>query len=369
MTKRTTKYPWGQVIFRKLGIATLIFIYLLILAGGIVRSTGSGMGCPDWPKCFGAWIPPTEASALPVDYKDIYANKRKEKNVRLAGYLDYWGFTQLSKKMRNDTSMYYEADFNVYKTWVEYINRLIGVLVGFLILFSLVFSFSYLKQDILIPILSFISLVLVGFQAWIGSLVVSTNLLGGMITFHMMLAVLLVFVVIYTVARSFPILPQVSKLHQLKQLNWVLGVAILLSVIQVVLGTQVRESIDVVAKVLGDSQRAKWIDELGLTFYIHRSFSLLVLFVHGFLIYLLRKNTQSSIIYKNTVALFGILVLELMSGVMMAYFAIPSFLQPVHLVLAVVALGLQFYTFLLLNQTSLFPKQNPTEEKQYAYDY
>ncbi|NJO01925.1 MAG: hypothetical protein HC880_09745 [Bacteroidia bacterium] len=135
------------LIFRRLGISTLLFIYLLILAGGIVRSTGSGMGCPDWPKCFGQWIPPTEASELPTDYKDVYANQRRQKNLRLADYLDKIGFYNLSHQLRYDRSMYEEADFNVYKTWTEYINRLLGVLVGFLILLMAAFSLRFIRTD------------------------------------------------------------------------------------------------------------------------------------------------------------------------------------------------------------------------------
>jgi heme a synthase len=124
-------FPYKR--FRNIGVITVVAVYFLILVGGIVRSTGSGMGCPDWPKCFGSWVPPTDVSQLPDDYLEIYKEQRVEKNRKLAGYLDKMGFEKVSQEIFAHPNQYTETEFNVTKTWIEYLNRLVGVVIGILI--------------------------------------------------------------------------------------------------------------------------------------------------------------------------------------------------------------------------------------------
>ncbi len=374
--------------FRFWGILTVLSIYLLILVGGIVRSTGAGMGCPDWPKCFGQWIPPTQASEIPANYKDFYANARRQKNIKIAGYLDKMGFSELALRIVNDESIYIEQDFNATKTWIEYLNRLLGALIGVFVFASLLTSIAYFKTDKRITLLAFSSFILVGIQGWIGSVVVSTNLLPGIISIHMFLAILIVFLLIYAVARATanqqittpsPSLGSrgvfgsyIEKLSNKNALNLVLVSAMVMLFVQTFLGTQVRETIDIVAKQLGEGKRDSWIEQMGLTFYVHRSFSLLIFGVHIYLIYLLKKNQKNNSNLNqesNQIAskkgffnvsgnvLIGLIVFEIASGAAMAYLAIPAFLQPLHLVVAVLILGVQFFALLFVNETYFFKKK------------
>ena len=346
-------------LFRRLGIATVVAVYLLVLAGGIVRGTGSGMGCPDWPKCFGSWVPPTEVAQLPLRYQETYASKRQVKNERLSGYLDKLGFGELADRIRLDAGP--EAGFNATKTWIEYVNRLLGVLVGFLIFLTLVFSVRYWGRDRTIFWVSLATFVLVGVQGWIGSVVVSTNLLPGLITVHMLLAIAIVLLLIYAVARSYRGRMQEPGVAKRPLLNRVVLFALVVSLGQVLLGTQVRESVDYAIQSLGYGGRARWIDSLGVSFYVHRSFSLLVLATHGFLIYQVGKNiSEKGWLYKYAFTLFLVIGLEVLTGVAMAYGGIPAYLQPVHLFLAIVGIGIQFLILLALNDKPVTANKDRT---------
>ena len=346
--------------YRRLSGITVVAVYFLILVGGIVRSTGSGMGCPDWPKCFGSVIPPTAVEQLPENYQEIYLEKRLAKNERFVATLSKLGFKETANQLANDKSIQVEEEFNATKTWIEYINRLIGVVIGLLILATLLKSFSLWSQDKWITITAFLSLVLVAFTGWIGSIVVSTNLLAWMITVHMLLALALVAVLLYSHRRAARLLTtkQVTSPMPRKILA-LLVVASILMLIQVVLGTQVREGIDRVSFAMGNMLREEWVEKVGLVFLVHRSFSLVLLAVHVLYFVWAYKFSprHSSITYWNQ-ALLLLILLEIVSGIGMAYFGVPAFLQPVHLLFGSMILGVQFILMLQLKEQSN-PKLNP----------
>ncbi|GAB4189958.1 MAG: COX15/CtaA family protein [Thermoflexibacter sp.] len=315
--------------YRKFGIITIVAVYLLILVGGIVRSTGAGMGCPDWPRCFGQWIPPTDISQLPANYKEVFKVQGKE-----------------------------IADFDAFKTWVEYVNRLIGVLIGLFIFITFVLSFSFFKKDRLVFYLSLLSFLLVGFQGWLGSIVVATNLKPVTITLHMILALVIVNLLIYTVTRSYNTVFHAEQVTNKGLLNTIFIICMGLMLVQIVLGTQVREAIDEISASLNYAMRDTWIEKIGLSFYIHRSFSLLILALHIYLLYALKRNVQAqSRLTFWTNVLVILIVAEIASGAVMAYFAIPAVMQPVHLLLGSLIIGVQFLALLMINYQRVFKSQ------------
>jgi cytochrome c oxidase assembly protein subunit 15 len=335
--------------FYRLTLATLIAVYVLILVGGIVRSTGSGMGCPDWPKCFGSYVPPTSVEELPTNYKDIYSDFRKKKNERFAKYLTALGFTDTAEQLLLDKSITEEADFNAVKTWIEYINRIIGVIIGLLIIAVFIFSVRFFKQHSKLTILAALSLILVVFQGWIGSFVVSTNLTPWTITVHMFLALLLVALLIYLLVQIDARLDFANNsFSSISVINpsiiVLLAGCIVLLLVQILFGTQVREAIDVAEASISD--RSKWVESLGASFLIHRSFSWVILAANGFLVFKLWKmGLQNGFVRATILLILG----TIFTGVGMAWFAVPPFLQPIHLLLATVTFGVEFLLFLKVN--------------------
>lgn len=318
-------------IFPGLVLLTIITVYLLILAGGIVRGTGSGMGCPDWPQCFGRWIPPTEVSQLPPNYQQIYGAKLKG-----------------------------EVEFNAVKTWIEYVNRLLGAFAGLLVFALLLSSIAYFRRNTPVFWGSLATFVLIGANGWLGSRVVATELAQYLITLHLFLAILVVFALLFVYVRLGKTYLSSSPYQQMDgRVHNVLVITLVLSFGQVVLGTQVRDALDDLIKSLGYTQRDNWIAGLDWRFYVHRSFSLVILGLHLLVIYQLNKLQSISKLKPLVGVLTGIVVAEIVTGAVMAYFAVPAIAQPIHLFLAVVMLGVQFVAWLTLN-----PKRVGVTEKR-----
>lgn len=325
--------------FRRLCLTTLIAVYFLIMVGGIVRSTGSGMGCPDWPKCFGSWTPPTSIDQLPKDYKENYSAYRDKKNQKFAKYLRILGMNDTADKLLNDKTVLAEAEFNPTKTWIEYINRLVGVTIGFLIIALFYKSIPFRKEKPVVFWLSLVTLLAVIFQGWFGSIVVSTNLTTWTITMHFFLALLIVGFIVYLLHEA----SDQPDIRTVGVLRGLLLACISALLVQIFLGTEVREAIDVLASSMA---REGWIDGLGEEFIVHRSFSWAVLILNGFFYWQTRKTIGLKAL---SLALFVLILSSFATGVGLAWFDVPAAIQPVHLVLATIAFGIQLSLFFKMN--------------------
>lgn len=342
--------------FRWFGILTVLSVYLLILVGGVVRSTGSGMGCPDWPKCFGQWVPPTEASQLPSNYKEVYTAQRVAKNQKLARTLQKMGFAQVAGSIFAHPTQYIETDFNPVKTWIEYVNRLLGALIGVFVFLTVVFALPYWQRDRTIFWLALASFLLTGVQGYLGSLVVSTNLLPVMVTVHMALALVIVALLLYAVDRArwergiSSETKEVAKealatRRPVRSLQVWLWAALLLTFWQIMLGTQVREQVDIVSAAANYVGRENWIGQLGSVFSLHRTISAAVLLLNVYVGYELWQMGRERL-RRLVTATLAIIGTEVLAGIVLASFALPPAVQPVHLTLATGLFGVQFLTLL-----------------------
>ncbi|MCC6817465.1 MAG: COX15/CtaA family protein [Bacteroidia bacterium] len=327
-------------INRRFGILTISSVFLLLIAGGVVRSTGSGMGCPDWPKCYGMLLPPTCPCELPINYQSIYVEKRIKKAERFARLLNNLGMEEQANKLLNDPNLKEPEVFNVYKAWTEYINRIIGVLSG---LFSLIFVLSILKVRKFISNKRFwagiIGFILMMFNAWLGSIVVATNLFPVIISIHYLAS--------YAVLVAFMISLEQARIQQenikLMAYKWFYLVFTFVSLLQVVYGTQLRE-VSSIALKSGNLMASDGVnfDLLGNVFKIHWVLAILLIAISLIPAFKLR-NKVSAKWFRLVLAIPIILVIQYISGVLNLRFAFPLIAQVSHIFFAGLIFGITLY--------------------------
>ena len=326
---------------------TLVSLYLIFLAGSIVRMTGSGMGCPDWPKCFGYYIPPTseeqitwqpnstyEKGMIIIKNEELYV---AEKNVTTLSEFDLSNWKEYTK--------HEYATFNKFHTWVEYINRLITVLSGFIFLFLITASLKFRKENKWIPIIAFSAFFFMLVEAFLGKLVVDSNLKPTMITLHMVIGL---FIIGFILRLLFIIRKEktVFKYHSL--FNKLLIVSIVFSLIQIAMGTQVRQFIDEQVKLFGFENKEYSLMNPSFKFYFHRSFTIAIILVNFGLFYL---NQLHNLGYSLVKWILVLLFLETITGILMYYAEFPLGTQAIHLLSGALLFGVQFYLWLQSRKT------------------
>ena len=280
--------------FQRLALWTTATTYLLILVGGLVRASGAGLGCPDWPRCFGGWIPPASAADLPAQFDP--------------------------------------ALFNPTLMWTEYLNRLLGVTVGFLILATTISAWRHHRKEPRILWTTIAAFLLVGFEGWLGGRVVAHGLTPWIVTAHLMVALVIVQLLLYATFAAF-------DAQNLSRGDTPLGVSILsliaLTLLQVGFGTQVRERVDVALDT--GMARDLVLGTVGRLDFLHRDLAFATL-VGSILLTLWLLKRRSALVNWSLVVLV-LAVLQVAVGAFMAYGAVLPAAQVGHLTLASLLLG------------------------------
>ena len=297
--------------FARMALATTVATYTLILVGALVRAAGAGLGCPDWPKCFGRWIPPIEASQLPTGWDP--------------------------------------AQFNATLTWLEYTNRLLGVTIGLLIVATLVMALAWHRRRPRLLWPSVAATLLVGFQGWLGGQVVRSGLEPWMITTHMIVALVIVTLLLYATfhARLQQAgLPR-SSAPARRRYRVAVAVVLVTVLVQIGLGTQVRGAMEHAVDLDPELPRSEWIEHTGWLEPAHKSFSWLPLLgTLGLVVWARRRFRNDPGLIRTAQAGLALVIAQILIGVSLSDFGVPPVSQVLHLSAASVLVGMLTLSFL-----------------------
>ena len=281
-----------QLFFQSAVVSTILS-YLLIFVGGLVRVSGSGMGCPDWPRCFGRWIPPTNIDQIP-------------------SYID-------------------ATSFNIVLAWIEYGNRFLGVLVGFSIIILNIIAIYYFRKELKLLISAILSLILVGANGGLGAIVVSSILNPFLVSLHMILALMLVSVLSYACIESYKLI-HVEKFKDL-QVNRSLSNSLIffwiLIIIEILLGTGIRTNLELVSIENPLLSKGELLNALDSYKYFHSFLGFTLLFLSIYIHYQLRNNKLYIAKFLG-IFILGMIIVQIFLGEMMIFFELPQLTRLFH---------------------------------------
>lgn len=329
-----------KLLNRRFGLLTISSVFLLLIAGGVVRSTGSGMGCPDWPKCFDGYVPPSDIHQLPHDYKDIYLQKRLKKAEKFASMMRKFGFKKEADQLLKDPELYIPENFNTLKAWTEYVNRIVGVLSG---IFAMGFFITLFKVRHVVSRVKFwcgiTGFILMIFNGWLGSIVVATNLFPIIVTVHYLAAYAALAFFMISVLKA----DAGASSHALKKYRFFYLFLLAFSLVQIAYGTQLRQLSDTGLKS-GMLYRdgTLHLEVLGDVFSIHRIFAILLVILSCLPVFGLWKNIDRK--WRLVVLSIPLtLVIQYISGVLNLRYNFPVIPQVSHVFFAGIIFGLSLY--------------------------
>ena len=288
--------------FQRLAITTTALTYLLIAVGGLVRASGAGLGCPDWPRCFGSWVPPASAADLPPGFDP--------------------------------------SQFNPTLMWTEYLNRLLGVSVGFAILATTAAAWRAHRAQPRVFWPTLAALLLTGYEGWLGGRVVAHELAPWIVTAHMVVALVIVQLLLWATVESLrddaahvrPAPPGLSAY------GWLTWAATALLLLQVALGTQVRGKVD--DALAAATPRAEVLATVGAVDTWHRELAAVVtLAVIGLWVWAWTRFAAHGALLRAANAALAAVVVQILAGMALAGLALPPPAQVTHLTVSSLLLG------------------------------
>ena len=282
----------NKLFFRSALISTILS-YLLIFVGGLVRVSGSGLGCPDWPKCFGRWVPPTSIEQIPA-------------------HID-------------------PTAFNIVLAWIEYGNRMLGVIVGISILLMTIIAVIYFKKNSKILLSSLLSLFLVIANGGLGAIVVSSVLNPFIVSLHMILALFLVSVLSYATIESYKLIntQKFTGIFLSKKISISLIVLWIFIVIEILLGTGIRTNIELIAIDNPLLSKGELLESLNSYKYLHSILGFSLLFLSFYLCYLF-KDDFLGLSKQLVLFIFVMIIFQIFLGELMIFFELPQLTRLFH---------------------------------------